>query len=524
MGYKPVNVVYVASIARRGTRVKNWRLWAALGIAIALAAAGIAGAYVWWLADPISPPRDATLVTVERGPLTVAVQAYGAVTSANQAVLTFGMGGRVLEVLVNKGDVVQKGDTLARLDATDLKMGVARAEAGLALSQAQLARIQVKATEVEIEAAEAALAAAQARYERVKSGPLAAEIASAEAALASAEASYAQLLRGPSAEERAVLKAGVDKAEATVKLAQQAYDRIAWQPGAGATPQGQALERATIDYQQALASYNLAVAGPSADEIQRAQAQIAQARAQLERVRTESADDELKSAAAQVVRAQADLDKLQNGPTAEELAIAQAQVKQAELALEQAESQLDNATLVAPAAGTVVAVSANAGQTVAPTTPVVAMIDLNTLELEAQVHETYIGQVQVGQRATVELDALPGRVFEGRVREVGPLPGTSGGIVSYPVAITVGKTEGSIKPGMVARATIIISEREDVVLAPKGALQSHGGRWTARVSRDGRIEEVQVEVGARQGRMVEVLAGLSAGDQVAVNTIPLIEE
>jgi HlyD family secretion protein len=504
--------------------VKNWRLWAALGVAVLLAAAGIAGAYVWWLADPISPPRDATLVTVERGPLTVSVQAYGAVASANQTTLTFGIGGRVQEVRVNEGDVVHKGDVLARLETTDLQMGVARAQAGLALSQAQLARVRVKPTEVEIEAAQAALAAAQARYERVKSGPMAAEIASAEAALASAEASYAELRKGPTAEERAVLQANVDKAQAAVKLAQQAYDRIGWRPGAGATPQGQALEKATIDYQQALASYNLAIVGPSADQTQRAQAQIAQARAQLEKVRTEGADDELKSAAAQVVRAQADLDDLQDSPTAEELAIAQAQVDQAQLALKQANSQIESATLVAPTDGTVVAVTANTGQTVAATAPIIAVTDLNTLKLEAQVHETYIGQVRTGQRATVELDALPGQVFEGQVREVAPLPSMSGGIVSYPVAITLGEMDASVRPGMIARATIIISEKGDVVLVPKGALQNHDGRWIARVSRDGRLEDVEVQLGARQGRMVEVLGGLSAGDQVAVNTIPLVEE
>ena len=503
--------------------MKNWRLWAALGVAVLLAAAGIAGAYVWWLADPISPPRDATLVTVERGPLTVAVQTYGAVASANQTTLTFGTGGRVQEVVVNEGDVVQKGEVLARLETTDLEMGVARAKAGLALSQAQLAQIQVKPMEVEIEAAQAVLAAAQSRYERVKSGPLAAEIASAEANLASAEASYAQLRRGPSAQERAVLQANVDKAEATLRLAQQAYDRIGWQPGAGATPQGQALEQATLDYEQALASYNLAIAGPTADESQRAQAQIAQARAQLERIRTEGADDELKSAAAQVVRAQADLDQLQNGPTAEELAIVQAQVDQAELALELANSQLEGATLVAPTAGTVVAVTANAGQTVAATAPIVAVTDLNSLELEAQVHETYIGQVQAGQKAMIELDALPGRIYEGQVREVAPLPSTGGGIVSYPVAITLGKMDASVKPGMIARATIIISEKADVVLVPKGALRMHDGLWIARVSRDGLLEDVQVELGAREGRLVEVLGGLSAGDQVAVNTVPVVE-
>jgi len=504
--------------------VKNWKLWAALGLAVLLAAAGIAGAYVWWLADPVSPLRDAPLVAVEKGSLTVAVQAYGNVISANQTTLTFGTGGRVQEVLVSQGDVVRKGDILARLETTDAALGVSRAEAALALSRAELARIQVKPTDVEVEAAQAALDAAEARYERVKSGPMAAEIASAEAVLASAEASYAELLKGPTEEERAVLKANVEKAEATRNLAQQAYDRIAWRPGAGATPQGQALQQATIDYEQALASYNLAVAGPSADQIQRAQAQIAQARAQLEKVRTAGADDELKSAAAAVVRARAELDKLRNGPTPEDLAIAQAQVEQAQLTLQQANGQLASANLMAPTDGTVIAVLANAGQTVAATAPIIAVMDLNNLEMEAHVHETYIGQVQAGQRALVELEALPGRVYEGQVSQVGPLPSTGGGIVSYPVTIALSKMDPSAKPGMIARASIIVAQKEDAILVTKGALQMRDGLWMARVNRGGQLVDVEVELGARQGRMVEILQGLSVGEQVAMNTAPLVEE
>lgn len=504
--------------------MKNWRIWAGLGAAILVAAAGIYAAYVWWLADPASVGRDSTSAAVQRGRIVATVKGIGSVSVPNRSTLTFSSAGRIKELPVVEGSVVKAGDVLARLDTADLEAQVARAEAALALSKAQLAKTQAGPTEADVKAAAEAVAAAEAKMERVKAGPLASEIASAEAALSSAEANYQELVRGPSADQRTVLQANVEKAKVAVEQAQAAYDRIAWQGGAAGSPQAAALQRATIEYQQTLASYNLAAAAPASDLTQRAQAQIASARAQLDRLRTTGTNDELKSASALAARARADLDKLKNSPTPQELTIAQATAQQAEVLLKQAKRQLDEATLIAPYAGTVAAVGANVGQWVAAATPVVVLADLTRLQAQVNVHESYVGRIQKGQAAQLVLEALPDTPLQATVGEISPLPTAGSGIVSYQVTLNLASTPLAIRPGMVGQAEIIVAAKDGVLLAPRGALRLRAGHWFARVLRNGRPAEVEVTLGERQGREIEILNGLAEGDQVLLYMVASAEE
>jgi len=498
--------------------VKSWKIWGALVVTIVMAAAGIYLAYGWWLAEPISAAAEWQTVSVRRGPLVVTVRAVGAVTAPPEVVLNFGIGGRLKELQVVEGDVVQAGDVLARLDTTDLELQVAQAEAALALSRAQLARTQAGATEAELASAEASLAAAQANYEQAQTGPLAADLASAEAALKSAESSYQQLLAGPSEDEITVARANLEKAEIALQAAQAEYDKYAWQQGFEASPQAAALRQATIDYQQALANVNLALAGPTSDQLDKAQAQIAQARAQLERVRTGPTGAELKNAAAQVARAQAELVRLRNSPTPEELAIAQAQVHQAEIGLEQARRQLSYATLVAPSSGTVVAIEANVGQSVSVATPVVILADLSHLQVKAAVNEMDIGQVQEGQKVAIRLEAFPDRELEGRVSEIAPLATVTAGVVNYPVTVELADGNVPLRPGMAAQVEIITSEKADALLVPRAGLRPGQGKWVVWVRRGGCVVGVEVEIGHRQDRMVEVFGNLAEGEEVVIGT------
>jgi len=498
--------------------VRNWKMRVALATAIFIATVGIYLACRWWLVEPISTAEWQT-VPVRKGPLVVTVRAIGAVTSPPEVALNFGIGGRLKELKVAEGDVVRAGDVLAQLDTTDLELRVAQAEAALALSQAQLARTKAGATESELASAKASLAAAQANYEQLKAGPLPADLAAAEAALKSAESSYKQLLAGPNKDEVTIAKANLEKAKIALQKAQAEYDKFAWQQGFEASPQAAALQQATVDYQQALASYNLAMTGPTSDELDKAQAQIAQARAQLEKLRASPTSAELKSAAAQVARAQAEVDRLLNSPTPEELAIAQAQVRQAQIALEQARRQLSYATLVAPISGTVVAVEARVGQSVSAATPIITLADLTHLQVKAGVNEIDIGRVQEGQKAIIHLDALPGRELAGRVSEIAPLPIVTAGVVNYPVTIELAPSNASVRPGMTAQVEIITSQKADALLVPREALRMRDGKWVVRVLRHGSPVEVEIEIGQRKDRVVEVLKGLAEGEEVVIGTI-----
>jgi HlyD family secretion protein len=130
----------------------------------------------------------APTAAVTRGNIGEAVSATGNVGADRQATLAFVTSGSIAEVLVEKGQEVESGEELARLDTTTLEWQVARAQASLDTAQARLEQAQKPASAEDIASAQAALDSAVANYKRVEEGPSAEDIASAQAALDSARA------------------------------------------------------------------------------------------------------------------------------------------------------------------------------------------------------------------------------------------------------------------------------------------------------------------------------------------------
>jgi len=506
--------------------VKNWKIWVGFLVTILVASAGIYVAYRWWLADPVSAVTHGEIATVQRGPLVVTVKAVGSVVVPANNTLAFCTSGRIKEVLVAEGDVVEAGELLARLDTTDLELQYRQAQAALALSQATLELTQVGPTEADIKAAAGSLAAAEAVYERVKAGPLAAEVAAAEGELVSAQVSLEDLERGASWRETHLARLAIDQAKNTLWGAQGSRDAIKGSRTASDAQKDQAeaaVLNAEVGVKIAEIQYAQLLEPPRPSVVSSAEARIAQARAHLEKLEAASSSDQLKLAAVQVARARAELARLENSPTPEELAIALARVDQVKISLEQAKRQIDYAVLVAPSGGTVVAVQAEVGQSVSPATPVIVLADLSRLQVEVHVHETHIGAIRDGQLTQIRLDAFPDTQPVGRVSEISPLAAGTGGTVSYLVTIGLPPSDLPIRPGMAARVEIITYRNNDALILNRGALRLEEGRWTVQVLRDGRFEEVEVKIGAKQHRSVEILAGLVQGDQVLLNTLSINE-
>ncbi len=440
-------------------------------VIVAIVAAVAVGAFflVRAVGRSDSGTAQAETVTVARGALTQVVNATGNVAPAQRATLSFEISGRVLEILVDEGDVVQKGQPLVRLDATDLELA--------------------------LRSAEASLRAAQARYEQTKAGPSKEDIAAAEASLASAIASYEKLKKGPTADEVAVAKANVERAEAVLKQAQAAYDRIAWRGDAGASPQALQLQQATIDYQTALANYRVATAGPSESALKAAEAQIAQARANLER--------------------------LKRTPSPEDLAIAQSQVDSAQVAVDQAKRRLDSAVLRAPFAGVVEKVSVDVGQLVAAGTPAVVIADTSAFHIMVAVDEMDVALVRVGQVARIALDALPDTPIQGHVDRIGLAGSQTTGVVTYDVRIAVDPTDAPLRTGMSATIDIVVAEKADALVLPNRAIRTDEktGQRYVQVLRNGQVEQVYIKPGIRDERYTEILEGPAEGETVVITTI-----
>ncbi|MBN9657935.1 MAG: efflux RND transporter periplasmic adaptor subunit [Acidobacteria bacterium] len=154
---------------------------------------------------------------------------------------------------------------------------------------------------------------------------------------------------------------------------------------------------------------------------------------------------------------------------------ATAQVRQSAANLAQSQVDLDHTYIRAPVNGTVVARQVDVGQTVAASlqAPIIFLIaeDLTKMQVDTNVSEADIGKVQVGQESTFSVDAYPGRIFHGAVREIRKAPINVQNVITYDVVIAVNNEDLKLFPGMTATVKIVTGRREGVLRVPNAALR-----------------------------------------------------
>ena len=203
---------------------------------------------------------------------------------------------------------------------------------------------------------------------------------------------------------------------------------------------------------------------------------------------------------------------------AAELKMEKAQLakEKAQLALDEANDELEKAVIIAPFDGVVASVGAEEGDTVLTTTTIVHLIDLTTMELKAEVDEIDIAEVKPGQRAIIEVDALPALQLDGEVISISLLPEVEEGVVLYEVKIGFDVPQGSgLRAGMSATADIVIDERSDVLLVPDRAIKQDSlGNTVVSVMVNGQLQERPVVIGISDGYQTEIVDGLEEGEVV----------
>jgi HlyD family secretion protein len=406
-------------------------------------------------------------VAARRDTILATVNASGTVMPRQQATLIFSAGGIMTELKVKVGDMVIAGQGLAQLDTRQLQAAVSQAQASLKISQARLAQTKAGAGAEDIAAAEASAASAQALYEASKNK------------------------LGLRSDQLTIAEVDLKRAEIALREAQAAYDRVASRPEIGMLPQAGALERATLDYQRALSNYRLQVAAVD--------------------------DTAFKSAASQLAQARAQLDKLRRSPTPEDLAVAEAQVEQSQAALEQAQLRLADALLTAPFSGTVLSVSAQVGDLVGAATPVLILGNLESYHVDTTIDETDIGRVELGQDATIALDAFADVRIPGKVSRMDMVGKTVQGVVSYGVEVELSPTDVPIRPAMTAIADIVVERKQGVLVVPNRAVKRDSrGRFYVETLSGGKLEQRSVTTGLSNELVTEILTGVDEGTEVVV--------
>jgi membrane fusion protein (multidrug efflux system) len=144
----------------------------------------------------------------------------------------------------------------------------------------------------------------------------------------------------------------------------------------------------------------------------------------------------------------------------------------------------------------------------------ISLQTIDPLRVEFRVPETFLSVVKVGQAIALTADALPGRDFTGRITAISPQVDVNGRALQ--VRAHVPNIDGLLRPGLFARVTIAAASRENALLVPESAILPEGdSRIVYRVT-DGKAVRGTVTLGERRTGEVEVLEGLSIGDEVVI--------
>jgi len=184
----------------------------------------------------------------------------------------------------------------------------------------------------------------------------------------------------------------------------------------------------------------------------------------------------------------------------------------AEAGLQLAEAKLAKTEIKAPFSGIIGLRVVSIGDYVKEGADVVNLESIDPLKVDFRVPETYLKQVQVGQSLQVQLDAVPGKTFDGKVFAVNPLVDAAGR--SIVIRALVRNSDTSLRPGMFARVRLITRDEQNALVIPEQAIVPQGDeQYVFRVT-DGKANRVKIAVGQRRDGLVQVLNGLAPNDVI----------
>lgn len=412
---------------------------------------------------------------VVRQDITAIVTASGEIKPKNYINLSANVQGPLTDILVKEGDHVRKGQILAKIESTQAGADVTSQKAAIstALADSAAAESGLRALTDAIATAQAGLDRAQAEYERTK--------------------------------------LNLDRYQQLFK------DKLV----------------AKQDFDQKKAEFDTAVAG-----IREAQTRIAQAKSQEAQAR-------------------------------EQLASAQRRVAQAQAGLTRISDVLEKHLVIAPLDGVVTNLPVRVGETVVPgiqnsaASTVMTVADMSLITAEVKVDETDIVNVKLDQPADITIDAIPNKVFKGHVIEIGDtailrstgLAASESAVSSqeakdFKVVIALDNPPDDIRPGLSCTGKIVTASRHNVLTIPIQALtvrqkgdlapQPKGGAQPVAqldpatekanreelqgvfVIKDGKADFKKVETGITGATDIEVLKGLSDGEQIVTGSYKVI--
>jgi len=199
-----------------------------------------------------------------------------------------------------------------------------------------------------------------------------------------------------------------------------------------------------------------------------------------------------------------------------------ASIQASQAAMKLADRQLRDTQIRAPFDGFVEKRLVNLGELVKTQTPVIAIVRLDPLKVTAEIPEKMGPWIHTGETVKLQVDAYPGRTFDGRVSRISPAVNTS--TRAFPFEALVPNADATLKPGTFARVHIESSKIDTVLTLPYSALQYRYGVNRVYVVEGGKLAMRELSVGERVGDRIEILGGVKAGERVAVTDVDTLND
>jgi len=495
---------------------------------------------------------------VTRGTVVEEVSETGIVKISEEANLGFKTTGRIEEIYVEVGDIVESGTALVKLETADILIQLEEAQASLEYSQAKLAKLLAGASETEIALAQAQVSTTQTALENARQN--------LEDVKAEAEEDLNQAYEdGLNTLDDAELK--IYNAFNTADLIQRTYFRSNDQESIKVREKKSLIEEelTQAEYYITLAGNNstnenidaalsetkdsldktfdaLTVIRDTCDEsiykntvsdtnktsldtektnINSARSDIIDSQQTISSTKltnqsnVNTAQASVSAAQRALEEAEKNLAKITAPPVQEDIDLDQAEVKKAQSAKVLLENKLKEATLRSPVDGQIVKINKRVGETVQLTDSVITLIPSKPFEIETDIYEEDIIRIKPGDPVDITLVAFPDETFKGKVISIDPAEKLIEGVVYYKVSIGFEEEKEGLKLGMTADINIVTNIKENVLSIPESALIKKDKKTFVQVLKAGEIEEREIQIGLEgSNNLIEVISGLEEGEEI----------
>ena len=477
--------------------------------------------------SPVNNSAITVTDVVKKIDLKQTVLATGQVTSKTDLNLSFTSPGIVKSIKVEVGDVVKKGTILATLDQGNELASLTQARGALAGAQAKYQRIIDGASNEEITLAQIALDNAKRDYDRTKitQDTLVANTYSSllsTGLVAVPDTINSDTVVGPTISGAYTGGEGLYHMTLYSGGSNSIFSITGLESGTGtvssSSPSPFGTNGLFIQFPanfSAGINQNWTIAIPN----KKSSYYVTNYNAYQSALKTR--DEVLGSAQALIDQRTAELAIKKSTARQADLDLAQADILTAQGQYELASSNFEHTVLRAPADGTITRVDVKVGELAQSLKEVMVLQDVSNLYLESNVNEANITSIKDGAVVDITFDAFGvDKTFTGHIVKIDPSSTIVSGVVNYKVTASIDMVP-ELRPGMTANMTILVSEKDGVLVVPSRAvITDTTGAKTIRLVTDTKrksYKEIPVTTGVEgDGGMIEVTSGITLGEEFVV--------